>query len=138
MKYIWDGTEFVPKERIDHGLHHVQGDIEEFRSTDGALISGRRQWREHLKATGNIEMGQEDVKRQYERWQSKRSTFQDRIRQPERSGVSQSNTDVVRAPDLQASQIQKEVANRLDGRPTPDRKMLIKLTLETARMLRGR
>ena len=49
-----------------------------------------------------------------------------------------SYTFIVESRDYEMSRINRELANRLDGRPMPDRKMLIKLTLETARMLRNR
>jgi hypothetical protein len=140
MKYIWDAErqEFVPKERKASDLHYVQGDLEEFRNTDGTMIGGRRQWREHLKSTDTIEMTAKDLQLSRERWNSRKADFQDRIRPSEKSGVRPVNVDVMSAPDPQASLIQREVMNRLDGRPTPERKMLIKMTLDAARMLRGR
>jgi len=138
MKYVWNGTKFVPKERRVSEHHYVMPDLEPFRNTDGSLIEGRRQWREHQKATGTMETDAKEMQAQTERWNSKRADFKARMNKAKPDEVRQVDVPVVEARDYEMSRINRELANRLDGRPMPDRKMLIKLTLETARMLRGR
>lgn len=118
-------------------LHYVQPDIAEFRSTDGKIISGRADWREHLKQTGAIEMGHSDIRESQERW---------RRRQAAAAEKASRRTEGVRpAPDpppidnerahYERTQLNKEVRNHLDGRPTPDLKTLLKITIEAARAL---
>lgn len=140
MKYIWSAerNEFVPKERVTDGAHFVQGDIPEFRSTDGAVISGRRQWRDHLKESGCIEMGLSDMMAQKDRWDSRKSSFQSKI-----AGAAQQQVREVAPPSGEIREIDRtrqtaEVLNRLEGRPAPDRKTLIKLNIEVARELARR
>lgn len=131
-KYVWQGDKFVEKVRKDSGLHFVQGDIAEFTANDGVRIGGKRQWREHLKRTNTIEMNGADMARQTEKWQAKKADHQARIANSEKRGVRP-----VTAPDgpivpIDRSRLSAEIANRLDGRPIPERKMLIKLTREVA------
>jgi len=117
--------------------HYVQPDLVEFRSTDGAIISGRAQWREHLARTGQVEMGHSDIRANQEKWKKKKEKFSEKLNVP----VPQVETrpvDVLNSRDYEMSRIHKEVANHLEGRPQPDRKTLIKMTLETAKDLARR
>ncbi len=139
--FIFDEKQkkFVEKgASIKKNLHFVQGDLEEFRSTDGARIGGRRQWREHLANTGAIEMNHSDIAASREKWTSRRSTFQDKLTSAHGKSVREVAPPSGEIREYDRSRVAKEMANRLEGRPTPDRKTLIKLTLETERMLRGR
>lgn len=131
--YIFDTQKkrFVEKVRsTSGGLVMVQGDISEY--------GGRAKFREHLKRTGTVELGHSDIKAQTEKWQSKKSSFQDRMRHAEKHQVREAAPPSGEIRDYDRSRIASEVANRLDGRPTPDRKMLIKLTLETAKEIARR
>ena len=113
--------------------HEIMADLEEFRSPDGARISGRAAWREHLKATGSIEMGHDDMKQVQGRWNQRKQDHAKRIQR------DTENVKPAEMPDdprpAERSRTSVEMANRLAGRPVPDRKTLIKLTLETAKML---
>lgn len=130
---------FVEKSMsVKKNLHFVQGDLAEFRSTDGARIGGRRQWREHLAKTGAIEMNHSDVVTSREKWASRKSAFRDRLASAEKRSVRPVAPPSGEIRDYDRSRVAKEVANRLHDRPMPDRKTLIKLTLDTERMLRGR
>ncbi len=118
--------------------HHVMGDIEPFRSPDGAMIMGRRQWREHLKATDSIEMNHADVRVAQEKWNKRKEAHAEKIRGAE-NVVSSLTHPVTEIREVRRSNLNVEMANRLHGRPEPDRKTLIKLTLEQSRrMNRGR
>ena len=136
--YAWrDGAlvEITPTAAAD--LHYVADDIPEFQSPDGAVITGRARWREHLKRTGAVEMGHADIREAQGRWTAKREAFQRKL---------QANAAVVHeveppSGDIQPSErsaVSREVANRLHNRPAPDRKTLLKIALETARYLAGR
>ncbi len=139
--FIFDEKQkkFVEKDAsVKKNLHFVQGDLEEFRSTDGARIGGRRQWREHLAATGAIEMNSSDLAASREKWASRKSAFQDKLASAQARSVRPVAPPSGEIREYDRSRVAKEMANRLHNRPVPDRKTLIKLTLETERMLRGR
>lgn len=129
------GLDYVPEPRADH---HVIPDIVPFKSTDGAVITGRAHWREHLKANNLQEFGHSDIKYQGAQWEKKKQAQQERI---QRGGGP---TDVTtRLPEVfepaAPSRLHVELANRLHGRPRPERKEFIKLALEQSkRMSRGR
>lgn len=136
--FAWrDGqlVEITP-ENLETRAPSVMADIQGFRSPDGKWIEGRTEWREHLNVTGTIEMGHSDIQAQSEKWNQKKAKHQERLNR---------NTGDVRPAEMRSddrpvdrSRVTTEMLNRLDGRPTPDRKTLIKLTLETARDLRRR
>lgn len=129
---------FVLIEKEVSRLHYVQPDIADFRSADGAHISGRSHWREHLKRTGAVEMGHSDIKAATESWNKRKAAFQDRIKGAESTGVRQVETPVVESCPMDRTRLSSEMANRLYNRPSPDRKTMIKLTLETAKDLARR
>lgn len=114
---------------------YVMPDIAPFRSNDGAQISGRAAWREHLKATGLVELGISDIKAGRERWEQRKKNQSARVRGE--------NVDVTHEVPIDfrpsaPSRLQIEIANRLHGRPAPDRKSLVRLVVEQAkRMKRG-
>lgn len=117
----------------------VMPDIQPFISPDGKFVTGRKQWRDHLKATDSIEMGHSDVKVAKEGWQKRKEAQFDRVKNAV-GVVSQwndANTKNLDAP-IRRSNLAVEMANRLHNRPTPDRKTMIKLTLdEMKRISRG-
>jgi hypothetical protein len=118
--------------------HHVMGDIEPFQSPDGAFIMGRRQWREHLKATDSIELSHADMKASQEKWQRRKADFRARFEGAENTVREAAEIPVSTRP-YDRSRLATEMLNRLHGKPEPMRKELIKLTLDIAkRMNRGR
>lgn len=124
--------DYVPAPSAEY---HVLPDIESFRCPDGAYITGRKQWREHLKRTDTIEMGHSDVKVAQAQWGKRREAFQKRIRAVGAAEAPAPSGDI---KPIQRSGLNVELANRLHGRPTPERKELIKLTLDLAkRQTRG-
>jgi hypothetical protein len=129
--YVYDKNgkaQELVREASEH--HFIQPDFAEY--------GGRAAWRERLKANGSIEVSAQDLRQAKERWDSKKADFHAKLKAGEREGIGPRNVDVMAAPKYEMSQLNKEIANRLDGRPVPSRKMLIKLTLEAQRMLRGR
>ncbi len=107
----------------------IMDDVKEFRSPDGAYIGGRAQWREHLKRTDSVEMGHSDIKAAQVNWQKKRAAFQLKVNTP--AGKPVEMPQEIR--ETERSRVTSEVMNRLDGRPAPDRKTLIKMAMEEAR-----
>ena len=115
----------------------VMPDIAPFRSPDGAYISGRAAWREHLKATGCIEMGHSDVAAAQKTWGKRREAFQDRLK-GSGDAVREASAPAGEIRPIQRTALNVEIANRLFNRPAPERKELIKLSLDVAkRMNRG-
>lgn len=145
MKYVWSNEQqrFVEAGRRMSEIHYVQPDIAEFRTPGGKHISGRTAWREHLKRSNSIEMGHSDLKRAKEKWDGRQSDFRDKLKAGEKAGVGPRELpDIGPKGELrneyQMTRLNQEVRNRLDGRPLLERKMLLKLTLETARDLERR
>lgn len=129
-----DGHWVLKESTVSEG-HFVQPDLEEFRSTDGAWISGKRQWREHLKMTNAVELGHADLAAAKEKWESRKSSHAARIKGGQ---VVDPGPLPEHIPESPRSRVNAEVANRLYNRPAPDRKTLLKITLETARDLARR
>jgi len=136
--YAWRNGELVELTPQDiAAIPQVMDDVAEFRSPDGAMIRGRAQWKEHLKRTDSIEMGHSDIKKAEQNWQAKKEKFRDKVA----SGGN--NVREVEPPDGEIRETQRnslgvEMANRLYNRSVPDRKTMIKLTLETAKYLAKR
>lgn len=63
-RWIYKNGQAIPAEEYTpEPTHYVQGDWQPYQSMcDGSMIEGRRQHREHLKAHGVIEIGNEVVK----------------------------------------------------------------------------
>ncbi len=122
------GADYVPVPQADY---HVMPDLEPFRDNTGTVISGRVGWREHLKRNGLQEFGHADVKGQ--------QAVHERLKQDKAAKLARAG-DAVKAVDapvmegrVDRPRIGQEVANRLHGRPMPDRKTLIRIALEEAR-----
>ena len=142
QRYIAVGGKWVPANEAalvaEQKTAMIMPDIQPFRSSDGAYISGRAAWREHLKATGTIEMGHADVAAQRNAWNKKREAFQNRLKLSV-NAVREASPPVGEIRPIQRTGLNVEIANRLHNRPAPDRKELIKLTLDLAkRNNRGR
>lgn len=143
MKRRWvyvDGEAYEYGHEPQKEALHIIPDIEPFKSPDGAFISGRRQWREHLKATDSIEMSHSDVKAAQQQWGKRKEAYQDRLKgSAECIADAQKYLPKGEVRPYVPSQLNVEMANRLHGRPMPERKEMIKLTLDIARrMNRGR
>jgi len=118
--------------------HLVMGDIDPFQSPDGAYITGRRQWRDHLKATDSIELSHADMKASQENWHRRKSDFRKKLESSANTVREAAEIPVSTRP-YDRSRLSTEMLNRLHGKPEPMRKELIKLTLDIAkRMNRGR
>lgn len=122
--YAWRGGKMVEIGRpAPVELHYVQPDFEEH--------GGRSKFRESLKRSESIEMGHSDMRNAAERWEKRKASFAERANRPV-PGVRAAEFRES-APDMEMSRVNREVRNRLEGRPAPDRTTLIKMTLETAR-----
>ena len=136
--YVWRDGKMVEttSDRVLE-LHYVQPDLAEFKSNSGARISGRRQWREHLKRTGAVEGGFADIRKSQESWEKRRAKFAERVAKQDRF-VRPAEAPEGEIRPIEMSRVNAEVRNRLEGRPAPDRKTLVKITLETARAIARR
>ena len=111
-----------------HQAHYVFDDLDPFRDTTGVYISGRRAWREHLKATGTTEFGHRDLARETER---RIAAYQNRREYRERASREAPVVPISReATPVGESRTTARVMERLHGRPTPDRPTLIKIAIE--------
>lgn len=121
-KWIQFGTELVEVgvPEVSTG-HIVQDDIHSFQDTTGAIIGGRRQWREHLRRLGAEEFGRSDLQSSMERQVARLETWR------------AANLPDASSPQLKSVERSKaacRLLERLDGRPAPDRKTLIKMAIE--------
>ena len=140
MKTTWrypsDGSD--PYEVTGGGTpmtHHVMGDIESFRSPDGIMIEGRKQWREHLKATDSIEMGHSDVKYAQQEWNKKKEIQRERLK-GQVATVQEFDRPGAPITPMQRSGLNVEMANRLHNRPAPERKEMLKMTLDQMKRMK--
>ena len=106
----------------------IMPDFAEFKSPDGAIISGRAAWREHLKKTDCIEMGHTDMRTAQENWSKRKAAHNDRLKG--QLAVSQQFDQPNEIREFKRSNLSVEMANRLHGRPPPDRIEMLKMTLE--------
>lgn len=112
--------------------HYVMNDVPEFMSPDGKYVGGRSQWREHLKRTDSMEMGHSDMRYAERQWRKRQADFQESLKAP---GAEPAAIKGEMKP-MERSDLGQRMANRLDGRPTPDLKTMIQLTLNEARRRR--
>ena len=135
QKWIYKDGEAIPADQYTYERSadfHVMPDIEPFRSTDGAYITGRAAWREHLKRTDSIEMGHSDIARQKEKWDKRKSAYAEKMKGAPQGTITDAPSEI---RPMAPSRLQIEMANRLHGRRPPERKELIKLTIDQARRL---
>lgn len=142
MRRRWvyvDGVAYEAGQEPVSDAHHVMPDIEPFMSPDGKYITGRAAWRAHLKATDSVEMGHSDVKAAQQVWNKRKAEFQARL---SNEAVTQAEKylkgDSKPMDARMASRLSVEMANRLHGRPVPERKEMIRLTLDVAKRMRNR
>jgi hypothetical protein len=137
MRQSWiqiDGELVPANEAALSAVHHVMPDLEPFTANTGAHIEGRRQWREHLKASGCHELGHADIKAGVDGWEKRKAAAA-----AKRPDIAKYAPPVEVREDFEPSarsRLAAEVLNRLDGKATPSRKEVIRLTLELAK--RGR
>lgn len=117
--------------------HHVIPDIEPFKSPDGAFITGRAHWREHLKRTDSIEMSHSDMKSAQANWAKRKQAYRERLKESAQV-VQRWDEPKGEIRPMQRSGLAVEMANRLHGRPAPERKEMIKLTLDISRRMQRR
>lgn len=137
--YRWDDKqkmmiEVTPQRTAD--VHYVQPDFEPFQSPDQAVITSRTQWREHLKATDSVEFGHSDMKAQQELWNKRQEQHRERVDRAKQYVKEYDRPQEVR--EYKRSNLNVEMANKLHGRPTPNRVEMIKLTMETAKEMQKR
>jgi hypothetical protein len=142
MKRTWvypaDGSESyeaTPGAYRGETITAVMGDIEPFRSPDGVMITGRKQWREHLKATDSIEMGHSDVKYAQQEWNRKKEIQRERLK-GQVATVQEFDRPGAPIAPMRMSNLNVEMANRLHNRPMPERKEMIKMTLEQMKRMK--
>lgn len=129
----WVELDSTPTARV-----HVQDDLKEFALPGGKqTISGKRQWREHLKRTGTVEMSHGDLAASKTQWEKRKAAFAaDLAKAPK--DTRPADVNVLEARDYERTRLNNEVKNKLHNRPTPDRITLINLAFETARELAKR
>ena len=119
---------WLTKERASQWSFYVMPDLTPFRDTTGVVIESRAKYREHLKRVGGFELGPSDVAQLTARHQERKTAHAEKMRR------ASSAAPVVDAAPLRPVQsaISARVAERLHGRPTPDRKTLINIAIEEA------
>jgi len=142
MKRTWvypsDGSEAYEVTRGEHredSMASVRGDIAPFMSPDGVMIEGRKQWREHLKRTDTIEMGHSDVKYAQAEWNRKKEIQRERLK-GQVATVQEFDRPGAPITQMQRSGLNVEMANRLHNRPAPERKEMIKMTLDQMKRMK--
>lgn len=114
---------------------YVQPDIAPFMANTGEFISGRVAWRRHLEKVGGIEMGAADIAAQKRQWDQRKAAHRERLA---KAGDKIKQVPVSEGKPIspqQYTRLQSEILNRLHGRPVPERKQLIKMTLDEAKRI---
>jgi hypothetical protein len=81
-------------------------------------------------------MGHSDIAASTEKWNKRKAKVREILGNAPKDQAPK-ELDVLQAPEYD-SRLKREVANRLDGRPTPSRIELLKLTIDQARDLARR
>ncbi len=136
QRFVQIAGQLVPadQETADLVSPMVIPDIEPFKANTGVFIEGRRQWREHLKERNCEELGHSDIKARGEQWEKRKAAQAEKMKLAAKLSPEVEMRGEIRPVDR--SRLHAEVMNRLDGRPTPPRKEVLRLTLELAK--RGR
>jgi hypothetical protein len=142
MKRTWvypsDGSEAYEVTRGEYrneSMASVMGDIAPFMSPDGVMIEGRKQWREHLKRTDSIEMGHSTLSMLSKSGTRKKEAHRDRLR-GQLATVQEFDRPGAPIAPVKMSNLNVEMANRLHNRPMPERKEMIKMTLEQMKRMK--
>lgn len=137
MRHRWvyvDGVAYEVTETPAVETHHVIPDIEPFRDPSGAFISGRRAWREHLKRTDTIELSHSDMKAAQVQWNKRKEAHREKLKGAVQT-VQKWDQPTGEIRPVNRSNLMVEMANRLHGRPIPERKEMLKLTLDIAKRM---
>ena len=138
--YVWDSHANalveVFKKKPEPNSANLLTDIEPFMNPDGAFIKSRSHWRQHLKATDCVEMGHSDMKASQDAWTRKKQSHQNKLRNSEQFVKEHTGPGEIR--ESRRSNLGVEMANKLYNRPTPGRKEMIQLTMETMKGMRQR
>ena len=138
--YVWDSDakEMVEvlKQQAEHNSANLLTDLEPFTNPDGAFIKSRSHWRQHLKATDCVEMGHSDIKSSQDDWARKKQLHENKMRNSAQFVKEHTGPGEVR--EAKRSSLGVEMANKLYNRPTPGRKEMIQLTMETMKGIRQR
>ena len=118
---------FYAGERVNNSTE-IMPDLPEFQSVDGVVISGRAAWREHLKKTDCVEMGHSDMKAAQESWEKRKEAHNARLKG--QLAISQKFNQPSETREFKRSNLNVEMANRLHGRPPPERIEMLKMTLD--------
>ena len=113
-------------------------DIAPFVDTTGKVIEGRRQWREHLKSIDAVEMGHADIKEAESKWAKRQREAAAKVEQQTKVQLKtdwQEPKDIERDPTSH-KRLWCKVAERLDGRPVPSRKQLLRIVIEEAKKVK--
>lgn len=115
---------------------YVIPDIQPFVSNDGAVIEGRRQWREHLKANDLVELGHADIKDAESAQEKRRRAALEKVQRLQKEIIGKwEETEPLPDNEPAKKRLWCKVAERLDGRDTPTRKQLIRVVVEELRRL---
>lgn len=139
MRKSWiyvDGVAYERGQEPPPEALHVIGDIAPFMSPDGTFIEGKRAWREHLKATDSVEMSHADIKYAQNEWAKRKAANAERLRGA--AGLVREFDAPGEVREVRRSNLNVEMAQKLHGRPPPDRKEMIKMTLEVAKRMQRR
>jgi hypothetical protein len=123
-----------------HSLSYIQPDIQPFKDTTGKVIEGRRQWREHLKATDAVEMSKGDLEAQREAQEKKK---REHLAKVEKQAKLELKTEWQEPKEVESDptshkRLWAKVAERLEGREQPTRKQLLRIVIEEAKRAKRR
>jgi hypothetical protein len=116
----------------EDGLSYVIPDIQPFKDTTGKVIEGRRQWREHLKEIDAVEMSKGDLEAARELQEKKKQAMLAKV---EEQTKLQLKTEWQEPKEVESDphshkRLWAKVAERLEGRPQPTRKQLLRIVVE--------
>lgn len=111
---------------------YVIPDIAPFKANTGKVIEGRRQWKEHLKETGSVELGKQDLAEMQSVHEKKRQEIREKVEQQTKVSLK---TDWEEPKDIEKDphrhkRFWAKVAERLDGRDPPSRRQLLRIVVE--------
>lgn len=114
-------------------MAYVQPDLKPWRDTSGKVIEGRRQWREHLKATDTIELDHAAMQEMQSKWEKRKQAAAEKTKKLADTVIGTWQEPEPIPEGKPALRLWCKVAERLEHRPTPPRKVLIKIILEELR-----
>lgn len=113
-------------------MSYVIPDIAPFKANTGKVIEGRRQWREHLKETGAVELGSADIAEMQSVHEKKRQEIREKVEKQTKAQLKtqwEEPKDIERDPHRH-KRLWAKVAERLEGREQPTRKQLLRVVIE--------